>query len=184
MGAAITRLRKKKKKEGRRTGAGPMETRLETNSPLTRLFLHALSAPSRSGPIECGERDVAPPLASNSRLLPGWNCCRTTVPSVLQGARQGGLEEALTGGGAPESAPACSLSSVNQNNDCASGFPGARRRTVSSRRRESGGRRSLGRAVSTLASGAFSADPAQRPQPARSRGAPALQPLLGSCALL
>ena len=43
-----------------------METRLEANSPLTRLFLHAHSVPSRSGPIERGERNVVPPLAANS----------------------------------------------------------------------------------------------------------------------
>lgn len=90
---------------------------------------------------------------------------------------------APAGGGAPESAPACSLSSVNQNNDCAAGSPRARPGTVSSRRLQSCGRRSLGRAVSTPDSGVSSADPAQPPQPARSRRAPALQPLLGNRAL-
>lgn len=61
---------------------------------------------------------------------------------------EGSAGWALTGGGAPASAPACSLSSVNQNNDCAAGFPGARRRALSSRGRQSGGRLRLGSVVS------------------------------------
>lgn len=93
-----------------------------------------------------------------------------------------GREEVLTGGGAPESAPARSLSSVNQNNDCAAGSLGARRRTVSSRRRESGARRSPGRAVPTPGS----RPPAQTLPGARSPepGARAPQPPLGSRASL
>lgn len=161
-----------------------METRLETKSPSTRRFLHSHAVPSRSGPIGRDDQNITPPYMLVPRPLPGWRDPELQFPVCCAGSGQGGLEEALAGGGAPESAPACSLSSVNQNNDCAAGFPGARRRTVSSRRLESGGRRSLGRAVSTSDSRASSADPAQRPQPARSRRAPALQTLLRSCALL
>ncbi|KAK2492360.1 LOW QUALITY PROTEIN: hypothetical protein MC885_000087, partial [Smutsia gigantea] len=61
--------------------------------------------------------------------------------------------------------------------------PGPRERVRALRRLESGGRRSLGCALSTPDSGVSSADLAQPPQPARSRRAPALQPLFGNRAL-
>lgn len=90
---------------------------------------------------------------------------------------------ALTGGGAPASAPACSLSSVNQNNDCAAGSPGARRRAVSSRGRQSGGRLRLGGVVSVPAP-----EPREQTLPSAAaraiRCAPATQLLFGSGALL
>lgn len=134
---------------------------------------------SQSGPIRCGEPNLAaPPLAAEAPPP----CRRPGEDQELQlpacraagggGGREAALEEPLTGGGAPASAPACSLSSVNQNNDCAAGSPGARRRAVSSRGRQSGGRaggRSLGRAVSVPArKPPGAAAPALSPQPARS----------------
>lgn len=97
--------------------------------------------------------------------------------------RGGSAGWALTGGGAPASAPACSLSSVNQNNDCAAGSPGARRRAVSSRGRQSGGRLRLGGVVSVPAQ-----EPREQPLPSAAaraiRCAPAPQLLFGSRALL
>lgn len=90
---------------------------------------------------------------------------------------------ALTGGGAPASAPACSLSSVNQNNDCAARSPRARRRAVSSRGRQSGGRLRLGGVVSVLAQ-----ELREQPLPSAAaraiRCASAPQLLFGSRALL
>lgn len=126
---------------------------------------------------------VAPPLTAEAAPLSGAGRPRTTSPSMQRGGGRATLAEPLTGGGAPASAPACSLSSVNQNNDCAAGSPGARRRAVSSRGRQSGGRRSLGRAVSAPAR-----EPGAQPLPgavARAlRRAPAPQLLPASCVLL